>query len=125
MTAVAGATWDISRGELHALRGRSGSGKTTLLNLIGGLDLPTEGRVMFDGADLGALGEDELAAVRRRSLGLRVSDVRPAAGAIGAGKRGVGPARGGRAVGDVERAHAERCCASWGWNRARITARSS
>ena len=69
VTAVAGATWDIGRGGLYALRGRSGSGKTTLLNLIGGLDVPTEGRVVFDGDDLGALSEDELAAVRRRSLG--------------------------------------------------------
>ena len=69
VTAVAGATWEITRGGLHALRGRSGSGKTTLLNLIGGLDVPTEGRVVFDGDDLGALSEDELAAVRRRSLG--------------------------------------------------------
>ncbi len=67
--AVAGATWDIQPGRLYALRGRSGSGKTTLLNLIGGLDVPTAGRVIFDGADLSDMSEDELAAVRRQNLG--------------------------------------------------------
>lgn len=67
--AVAEASWDIERGRLYALRGRSGSGKTTLLNLIGGLDVPTEGRVLFDGDDFSNLSEDELAEVRRDNIG--------------------------------------------------------
>ncbi len=55
----------VGRGELVAVRGRSGSGKTTLLNLVGGLDRPTAGRVVVDGRDVSAMGEDELVDFRR------------------------------------------------------------
>jgi putative ABC transport system ATP-binding protein len=60
---------DVVPGELVAVTGRSGSGKTTLLNLAGGLDEPTTGRVIVDGADLGDLSKTELAARRRRTIG--------------------------------------------------------
>jgi ABC-type lipoprotein export system ATPase subunit len=57
-------------GTLTALVGRSGSGKTTLLHLLAGLDTPTAGDVLVDGRELGSLGRAEVAAVRRRHVGL-------------------------------------------------------
>jgi putative ABC transport system ATP-binding protein len=59
----------IGRGELTVVHGRSGSGKTTLLNMIGGLDRPTRGRVWVDGAEVSAMGEDELVRLRREKIG--------------------------------------------------------
>ncbi len=59
----------VDSGTLAILRGPSGSGKTTLLNILGGLDLPSGGRVLFDGADLGASSESRRDAVRRSSMG--------------------------------------------------------
>jgi putative ABC transport system ATP-binding protein len=58
----------VARGELLAVRGRSGSGKTTLLNLLGGLDRPTDGRVVVDGHDVTSMGERELVDLRRRTV---------------------------------------------------------
>jgi putative ABC transport system ATP-binding protein len=55
--------------QLVAVRGRSGSGKTTLLSLIGGLDRPTEGRVVVDGEPISELNEDQLVEFRRRRIG--------------------------------------------------------
>ena len=52
-----------------AIIGRSGCGKSTLLNLISGIDQPDSGRVIFDGVDLGALGEPERTVFRRRRVG--------------------------------------------------------
>jgi putative ABC transport system ATP-binding protein len=52
-----------------AIIGRSGCGKSTLLNLISGIDQPDSGRVIFDGVDLGALGEPERTVFRRRKVG--------------------------------------------------------
>ena len=62
-------TCGIGRGELTVVHGRSGSGKTTLLNMIGGLDRPTQGRVWVDGAEVSAMGEDELVRLRREKIG--------------------------------------------------------
>src|SRR5690349_8734656 len=59
----------IPRGELVAVIGPSGSGKSTLLNLVGGLDRPTGGDVVVDGARLGGLSDDELTRVRRDKIG--------------------------------------------------------
>ncbi len=59
----------VERGELVAIRGRSGSGKTTLLSLIGGLDRPTAGRVLVDGASVSEMGQDALVQLRRRKVG--------------------------------------------------------
>ena len=55
--------------ETVAIVGASGSGKSTLLSLMAGLDVPSEGRVLLDGVDLFALGEDDRAAVRAQKLG--------------------------------------------------------
>ncbi len=59
----------VERGEFSALVGPSGSGKTTLLNLIGGLDTPTEGRVIVDGTDITALSSNQLIHFRLHNIG--------------------------------------------------------
>jgi len=59
----------IAQGELLAIMGPSGSGKTTLLNLIGCLDRPTEGRVLFEGHDTSRLKEKELNLLRLKKVG--------------------------------------------------------
>lgn len=63
--ALDGVDLDIGAGELVVVFGRSGAGKTTLLNLLGGLDRPTSGTVALDDVELGSLGRDRLAALRR------------------------------------------------------------
>lgn len=65
-----GITLDVARGETLGLIGPSGSGKSSLLMLMGGLDRATLGQVLFRGQDLGALGEDALARVRRAHMGV-------------------------------------------------------
>ncbi len=59
----------IGSGEFVAVVGPSGSGKTTLLQLLGGLDRPTSGEVLFEGRDLARLPDGELARLRRDALG--------------------------------------------------------
>ena len=59
----------IAAGEFLAVTGPSGSGKSTLLNLIGGLDRPTDGRVLVQDRDLAHLSSDELARYRRERVG--------------------------------------------------------
>ena len=56
---------DIEKGEYLAVVGPSGSGKTTLLNILGCLDVPTSGKVVYDNRELRDLGEKELSAYRR------------------------------------------------------------
>ncbi len=64
----------VEPGELVAVMGPSGSGKSTLLNIAGGLDRPTEGRVVVDGVELGTLAATELARMRRRRIGFVFQD---------------------------------------------------
>ena len=59
----------INAKEFLSIMGPSGSGKTTLLNLLGALDLPTSGRVFFDGVDLTQVPERKLYEVRRKKVG--------------------------------------------------------
>ncbi len=59
----------INAGEFVVMLGPSGSGKTTLLNLIGGIDRPTAGRVLFQGTDLSRMTEDQITEYRRASIG--------------------------------------------------------
>jgi ABC-type lipoprotein export system ATPase subunit len=59
----------VERGEFLALRGASGAGKSTLLHLLGGLDLPSAGEIIFDGSDLRALPASALARHRNRRVG--------------------------------------------------------
>ena len=67
--ALRGVDLDLYTGELAVLLGPSGSGKSTLLNILGGLDRPTEGRVLYGGRDLAAAGDRELTAYRRQHVG--------------------------------------------------------
>jgi putative ABC transport system ATP-binding protein len=69
VAALRGVDLVIGRGELVAIVGPSGSGKTTLLQIMGTLDRPTSGRVRVDGADIAALDDRQLAALRARSIG--------------------------------------------------------
>ena len=64
-----GIDMTLQAGDFCALMGPSGSGKSTLLNIIGLLDRPTHGRILIQGADIGALGETELTRLRGRSIG--------------------------------------------------------
>jgi putative ABC transport system ATP-binding protein len=67
--ALDGVSFAIARGGYCAIVGPSGSGKSTLMNLIGGLDTPTSGRLVIDGAELGALNDEGLAQFRNRTVG--------------------------------------------------------
>ncbi|MDO8751532.1 MAG: ATP-binding cassette domain-containing protein, partial [Dehalococcoidia bacterium] len=67
--AVNGVSLDIRQGELLVIMGRSGSGKTTLLNLLGGLDRPTSGTILWQGQDTGAMSEKEFTRWRRQNVG--------------------------------------------------------
>jgi lipoprotein-releasing system ATP-binding protein len=64
-----GVNLQVGRGERIAIIGSSGSGKTTLLNLLGGLDLPTGGRVTIAGKDLAQVDETERGILRNKHLG--------------------------------------------------------
>ena len=59
----------VRRGERLAITGESGAGKSTLLHLLGGLDKPSNGRIMFGSQDIASLGEAELAEFRNRQIG--------------------------------------------------------
>ena len=67
--AVGGVDLRIDGGEFVALEGPSGSGKTTLLQLLGALDRPSSGSVLFEGRDLATLGDRELADLRLNAFG--------------------------------------------------------
>ncbi len=70
VSALDGVTLDVRRGELLAVMGPSGSGKSTLLNILAGLERPTRGSVVVDGADLSAMDEVALATYRREKVGM-------------------------------------------------------
>ena len=69
INALQGIDLSIEPGELVALEGPSGSGKTTLLQLLGALDRPSSGTVLFEGRDLARLRDGDLAELRLRSFG--------------------------------------------------------
>jgi putative ABC transport system ATP-binding protein len=69
ITVLRDITFELEAGRVLAITGPSGSGKSTLLGLLAGLDRPTRGRVLLDGRDLGALGEDERARLRAGTVG--------------------------------------------------------
>jgi putative ABC transport system ATP-binding protein len=60
----------LKKGEFTAIIGASGSGKSTLLHMIGGVDVPTSGKVYLDGQDVYAQNNEKLAIFRRRQVGL-------------------------------------------------------
>lgn len=69
LNVLKGITLDIARGEMIAIVGASGAGKSTLLHMLGTLDRPTGGTVLFDGQDLFKLSEDAQAEFRNKRIG--------------------------------------------------------
>jgi putative ABC transport system ATP-binding protein len=67
--ALCGVTFQINRGEVVAIMGASGSGKSTLMNILGCLDLPTEGQYFLSGENIAGKSEDELAHIRNQKIG--------------------------------------------------------
>jgi putative ABC transport system ATP-binding protein len=68
--AIQDVSFDLKGGGFYSIVGKSGSGKSTLLNLIGGLDRPTSGRIIFNDRDLAEMNRYELALHRRFSVGM-------------------------------------------------------
>src|SRR5882724_12643239 len=67
--ALRGISLSIRRNEYLAIMGPSGSGKSTLMNMLGCLDTPSSGRYFFNGKDVSAMDDDELAAIRNHEIG--------------------------------------------------------
>ena len=67
--ALDGVNLSVEKGEFVAIVGTSGSGKSTLLHMLGGLDRPTDGKVIVDGKDISALNDEALTIFRRRKIG--------------------------------------------------------
>jgi putative ABC transport system ATP-binding protein len=70
VSALDGVSLEVRRGEFLAVMGPSGSGKSTLLNILAGLERPTRGAVVVDGADLSTMDEVALASYRREKVGM-------------------------------------------------------
>ena len=64
-----GISLSINKGEFVAIVGKSGSGKSTLMNIIGALDVPTEGEYFLGGEDVADMSDNELAEIRNRMIG--------------------------------------------------------
>jgi ABC-type glutathione transport system ATPase component len=67
--ALRGVDFNLARGELVVLLGPSGSGKSTLLNILGGLDVPTAGEVIYEGQNLTTADDAALTEYRRNHIG--------------------------------------------------------
>lgn len=70
VVAVQDVNLSVAQGEFVAIVGSSGSGKSTLLHMLGGVDRPTEGRVLIEDEDIYRMNDDKLAVFRRRQVGL-------------------------------------------------------
>ncbi|GIX00711.1 MAG: ABC transporter ATP-binding protein [Pirellulaceae bacterium] len=69
VAALQGVSLSINKGEFVAIMGPSGSGKSTLLTILGGIEAPSDGRVLLEGVDVAKMGDDERTILRRRRLG--------------------------------------------------------
>ena len=69
ITALDGVNLSVARGEFVAVMGPSGCGKSTLLHLLGGLDAPSRGSVLFEGQPVHKLSDDAITQLRRRKIG--------------------------------------------------------
>ena len=69
VNAVAGISLTVEPGELLSIVGPSGSGKSTLMNILGCLDVPSSGRYVLEGDDVGQLNDNQLAELRGRKIG--------------------------------------------------------
>ncbi len=67
--ALRGVSLEVHRGDYVAIMGSSGSGKSTLMNILGCLDIPTDGQYLLDGVDVSRLTDRQLALVRNRRIG--------------------------------------------------------
>src|ERR1700760_1721387 len=67
--ALRGVSLEIRRNEYLAIMGPSGSGKSTLMNMLGCLDTPSSGKYLFNGKDVSAMDDDELAGIRNHEIG--------------------------------------------------------
>ena len=70
MKALDDVSFSVNKGEFLAIIGPSGSGKSTLLHVLGGVDVPTSGKVYMEGTDVYAQNQNQLAIFRRRQVGL-------------------------------------------------------
>ena len=70
LTILHPTSFTVPRGRIVAITGPSGSGKSTILGLIAGLDAPSSGRIVIDGQDITALGEEALARLRGEKIGI-------------------------------------------------------
>lgn len=75
--ALDGVSLSVEHGEFVAIVGTSGSGKSTLLNMIGGLDVPTSGKVIVDGKDLSTLKDEQLTIFPQAQNRLYLSELQP------------------------------------------------
>lgn len=69
LAVLSGVYFNLKPGQISLVVGRSGSGKSTLLHLLGGLDVPTSGKIIFEGENLTAMKESKLARVRNARIG--------------------------------------------------------
>ena len=67
--AVQDISFTIKSGEFVAIMGPSGSGKSTLMHMLGALDVPSQGKYILDGEDIGKLSDDELSEIRNKKIG--------------------------------------------------------
>jgi putative ABC transport system ATP-binding protein len=104
VTALHPTDMAVRQGELVAVMGPSGSGKSTLLSLVGGLDRPTTGQVLIEGADLASLGSGGLALLRRRTVGYVFQDLNLLAGLTAGENVSLPLELDGVATGDARRA---------------------
>ena len=68
-TILSGTSLTIEKGSIHVIEGKSGSGKSTLLSIIGGMEKPTRGTVLFGGKDIYSLSDSEQSNIRSKDFG--------------------------------------------------------